>query len=343
MDFFGLDLGTNLIKAVQLKKAKDQPVLVAAGSIPTPPKALISDSPLDQEAVAEAIKKLLVDAKISTRNVNVALPDSKVFSLVKDFPLLTEKELGEALKWEAEQDIPFPLEEVNLDFSILEKNEKTKKMQVLLVAAPIRLIEKYSNILKLAGLSPLSLETEIIAVSRVIAAQISQDSNDNKVIMVLNLGSSATNFSILKRGAFSFAGSISSGGDALTRALAQELGFDIKQAEEYKKTYGLEEGRLEGKVVAAIKPIMEKIIREIKKALSFYQTKNPSDKVNSLILTGGTARLLGIASYLTQNLGIETQIGNPWSKVRVDEKKFAHCISDSILFVTATGLALRES
>ena len=337
MDVFGLDLGTSLIKAVQLKKEKGQLVLAAAGSTSTPPKGLVSDSPLDQEAVAEAIKKLLADTKISVKKVNSALPDSKVFSRVIELPLLSEKELEGALKWEAEQYIPFPLEEVNLDFSILEQDEKTKKMQVLIVAAPIRLIEKHINILKLAGLSLLSLETEIIAVSRAISNQISKD----KIVMVINLGGSATNFSILKRGVFSFVGSISSGGEALTRVIAQELGFDVEQAEEYKKTYGLEAEELEGKILSAVQPMMGKIIQEIKKALSFYQTKHPSDRINSLIITGGTARLPGIAPYLTQNLGIETQIGNLQSVMQVDEKKFAHFINNAVIFIAATGLALR--
>lgn len=338
MESFGLDLGTSLIKAVQLKRGRERIILTGAGSISTPPKGLISDSPLDQEAVARATKKLLAEAKVSTKNVNAALPDSKVFSRVIGLPLLTEGELKGALKWEAEQYIPFPLEEVNLDFSILERDEKEKKMQVLIVAAPKRLVNKYTEVLKLAGLTPLSLETEIIAVSRAISTQLSQE----KTVMVVNLGSTATTFSILKKGAFSYAGSISSGGRALARAIAEELGFDIEQAEEYKRTYGLEKEKLEGKILAATRPVMEKIIQEIRKASSFYQKRNPSDRISSLILTGGTARLPGIVSYFTQNLGVETQIGNPWTNFEVDEKRFAHLLEDSVLFAAATGLALKE-
>lgn len=338
MDAFGLDLGTNLIKAVALKKEKGQTVLVAAGSTSTPPKGLISDSPLDQEAIAVAIRKLLADIKIAAKNVYTALPDAKVFSRVIEVPLLSEDELKEALKWEAEQYIPFPLEEVNTDFSILEKDQKEGKMQVLVVAAPIRLIDKYTEILKLAGLTPLSLETEIIAVSRALSHQISLETT----AMVINLGSTSTTFSILTKGSFTFAGAITSGGEALARAIAQELGFDIEQAEEYKKTYGLEAESLEGKVLTALRPVMDKIVGEIRKALSFYQQKHPDDPVRRLVLTGGTARLPGIVSYLTQNLEIETQIGNPWLDVIVDEKKFADLQSESVLFAAATGLALRD-
>ena len=339
MDYFGLDLGTSLIKAVQLKNEKGQLILVAAGLIPTPPKGLISEAPLDQEAVAEAVKKLLAQAKITSKKVNSALPDAQVFSRVIELPLLSEKELESALKWEAEQYIPFPMEEVNLDFVILEKNEKTKKMEVLIVAAPIRLIEKYTKILKLAGLTPISLETEIIAVSRAVSHQTSPE----ETVMVVNLGGSTSNFSIIKKGVFSFAGSIASGGEALTRAIGQELGVDLEQAEEYKKTYGLETERLEGKVLTAIEPVMNKVVEEIRKALSFYQEKNPSDKVNSLVITGGTARLPGLAPYLTQNLGMETQIGRIQSKIQIDPQKFTAFINNSVVYMTATGLALREN
>lgn len=338
MDSFGLDLGTSLIKAVQLKKEKEQIILIGAGSTSTPPKGLESDSPLDHEAVARATKKLLADTKISTKNVNAALPDSKVFLRVVELPVLSEKELKGALKWEAEQYIPFPLDQVNLDFSILEKDDKTKKMQVLIVAAPIRLVEKYTRILKLAGLFPLSLETESIAASRAISSQLSSDST----VMVINLGGAATAFSILKRGSFSSAGSISTGGEALARAIAQELSFDIAQAEEYKKSYGLEENILEGKVLAAIRPLIDKIVQEIRKALTFYQAKYPSDKVSRLILTGGTAALPGLASYLTSNLEIETQISNFWQGIKADEKKFAHLVGETNLFAAAVGLALKD-
>ena len=338
MDVFGLDLGTSLIKAVQLKQIKGKVTLVEAGSISTPPKGLISDSPLDQEAVIQAVKKLLSETKISTDKVNAALPDSKVFSRVIELPILSDQELKDALQWEAEQYIPFPLEEVNLDFSTISKNEETKKMQVLIVAAPIRLVTKYTGILKSIGLFTLALETEIIAVSRLISTQISSD----KTVMVINLGSNSTAFSILKKGSFSFVGSISNGGKALTRTVAHELGFDIERAEEYKKTYGLEEENLEGKVLTAIKPLIDKIVQEIRKATSFYRQENPHDQISNLILTGGTAYLPGIASYLTQNLEIETQINNPWAGIVVDEKKFAHLMGESVLFAAATGLALRD-
>ncbi|MBL7158917.1 type IV pilus assembly protein PilM [Candidatus Microgenomates bacterium] len=338
MDVFGLDLGSSLIKAVQLKNIKGKITLVGAGSISTPPKGLISDSPLDQEAVVQAVKKLLSETKISADKVNAALPDSKVFSRIIELPILSDQELEDALQWEAEQYIPFPLEEVNLDFSTIEKNEETKKMQVLVVAAPIRLVNKYANILKSTGLSTLALETEIIAVSRLISTQISGD----KTAMVINLGSDSTAFSILKKGSFSFVGSISTGGKALARAVAQELGFDIERAEEYKRTYGLEKESLEGKVLIAIKPLIDKVVQEIRKAISFYHQENPHDQISNLILTGGTAYLPGIASYLTQNLEVETQINNPWAGIVVDEKKFAHLMDESVLFAAATGLALRN-
>lgn len=338
MDTFGLDLGTSLIKAVQLKKDKGRVFLTAAGSISTPSKGLISESPLDQEAVAVAVKKLLADAKITIRQVNSALPDDKVFSQVIELPSLSEKELEQALRWEAEQYIPYPLDKVNLDFSILEKDLKKQKMQVLLVAAPLRLIEKYTNILKLAGLVPLALETEIIAVSRSVSSQASAD----QTVMVINFGSTATGFSIIRKGSFCFMGSIASGGEALTRAIAQELGFEMTRAEEYKKTYGLEEQSLEGKVQATIKPVIDTILAEIKKALSFHQEKYPREQVGNLVLTGGVAYLPGIASYFTQELGIETQIGNPWIKVQVDSVKFAEVVNESAIFAAATGLALRS-
>ncbi len=120
------------------------------------------------------------------------------------------------------------------------------------------------------------------------------------------------------------------------------MGFELSQAEEYKRTYGFEENILEGKILSAIRPIFDTVIEEIKKSLNFYQNKYPEDSIKVISLCGGTAKLPGLVVYLTQNLGIETQIGNPWLTVGKDPNVFPMLDTEGPVFAIAVGLAMKE-
>lgn len=336
----GLDIGSHTIKVICLQKRSVKEYwLQAAGIAPTPPKGLISDSQADLEAVSVVIKKLILESKTNVRQVNASLPESQIFTRVIEMPQLTEAELGTAIKWEAEQYIPMPLNEVKMDYVILTSDQKGKdgKMEVLLVAAPLSLIDKYRKVLEMSGLEPISLEPEIIAISRSLGGE------GKMPILIINLGAATTDISITKGGVFTFTRSIASGGEALARAVAKEMGFELSQAEEYKRTYGLEEDKLEGKILAAVKPIFDTVIEEIKRALIFYQGKYPDEPIKIVSLCGGTAKLPGLVVYLAQNLGIETQVGDPWTRVGKDRKLFPKIEEEGPVFAVAIGLAMKET
>lgn len=334
----GLDIGSHTLKLIQLDKKDKGYWLRAAGAAPTSPRGVTSDAQPDLEALAVAIKKLVVDSKTNVRQVNASLPESQIFSRVIEMPPLTETELAGAIKWEAEQYIPMPLPEVKMDFTILSTPKKgvEGKMEVLLVAAPLALLEKYKKVLEMAGLTPCSLEPEIIAVSRSLVDQSMTPT------LIINLGAATTDLSIVRSGVLAFTRSITSGGEALARAVAKEMGFELSQAEEYKRAYGLEEDKLEGKILSAIKPIFDAVIEEIKRSLIFYQGKYPEEPIKIVSLCGGTAKLPGLVSYLAQNLGIETQIANPWLTVDHDPKLFPKIVEEGPVFAVAAGLAMKE-
>lgn len=334
----GLDIGSHAIKLIQLEKKDKGYWLQAAALAPTPSKGLSSEADTDLEALSVAIKKLVLDSHATTRQVNTSLPESQIFTRVIEMPSLTEAELASAIKWEAEQYIPLPLNEVKIDFASLSTDPKTAggKIEVLLVAAPLTLIAKYKKILEMAGLEPVSLEPEILALSRSLVGQPEAST------LIINIGAATTDLSIIRRGVLTFTRSIASGGAALARAIAQEMGFELSQAEEYKRTYGLEEDKLEGKILTAVKPIFDTIIEEIKRSLVFYQDKYPAEQILNASLCGGTSKLPGLMSYLTQNLGIETQIGNPWVSVTKESKAFPKIEEEGAVFAVAIGLAMRE-
>ncbi|PJC28314.1 hypothetical protein CO054_00760 [Candidatus Shapirobacteria bacterium CG_4_9_14_0_2_um_filter_39_11] len=337
MDFFGLDIGSYSIKAVQLRKIQDKYQLVALGSAPSTPKGLASEAESDLTALAENIKKLYQEAKVTTKNVISALPEDQVFTRVITLPKLSEEELTSALKWEAEQYVPIPLSEVTLAHQVIgETTQDTRqKTEVLLVAAPNRLIDKLLKVLKTAGLNPVSLETEILAMSRSLVAP------DSEATLLVDLGARATDIAIVEKGQVVFTRSISTAGEALTRAVAGALGLEAGQAEEYKKAYGVDPGKLEGKVSQAIEPILEVIVKEMEQAIQFYQQEKEKT-VKRIVLTGGTAILPEVITLLAKKLTFETQIGDPFSRVVEDSLLAKMPKNDLPFYAVAVGLAMKE-
>ncbi|MDP2671391.1 MAG: type IV pilus assembly protein PilM [bacterium] len=339
LNHFGLDIGTHSIKAVQLGGSSERPSFVAAGQVNTP-VSIASASEEDHQKIAEAIKALHRETHISTDKVVTALPESQIFTRVVELPVLSEAEVKNAIKWEAEQYVPIPISEVKLDWQILSTintPDKKQKMEVLLVAAPTSLINNYLQILKMAGLSAIALETEITAVVRALVQRVA----GTPTTMVVSIGASTTDLSIVTTNQINFTRSIATGGSALARGVAQDLGFEVDQATEYMKTYGLDATQLEGKVLQAIKPIFDVIVNEIRRALAYYTTRHPESSVKRVVLAGGTAKLPGLVVYLAEILGLEVQLGNPWDGISLPSSLSQKLTEDAVSYPVAVGLALK--
>lgn len=338
MSALGLDIGTSSIKFVEAQRLGNTWRLLTLGSIPAPSKGMSSDAPLDLQAVVEVVKKLLRDAGAKTKRVCLSLPESKVFTRVIEVPRLSERELANSLTWEAEQYIPLPLDEVELDFTPLREITavgNVPKQEVLLVAAPKKLIEKYDTVATQAGLEAVVMETDLLAASRALVPP-------QRSHMVVLFGAGSTSFMIFHQGVTVFSRSLDVGGNSFTRAVAQEFAFQTLQAEEYKKTYGLDKNKVEGKVYKAILPIFTTLVDEMKRSIAFYDTKYPEEKLTSVLVVGGSAHLPGLIPVLATELGVEVQIGNCWQRFVADPKRFAAIGPAAPNFVVAAGLAMRE-
>lgn len=334
---FGLDIGSNSIKAAQVAVNGQSISLVAAGMIKSPPNVLSSDSEKDYVALAEAIKKLISEANIKANEAVVALPERHAFTQVFEFPEMKEDDLNQAIPWEAENLIPKPLSEVNLDWEIIddEDSRRAGKIRVLLVASPKDLVNKYLKVLKMANLVPLALETEMLAILRCL-----RPITQGKSLVLANLGAGSCDIAVIKRGQVYNARSLPTAGEAITRGLSSSLGLDLSVAEEYKKTYGLT-AQVEGKVSAEIQPVLSVVANEIKKAISFYEGKE-QDRLGLLILAGGTCLMPGISEFFTKQLGIEAQIADPFSLISLNGQVPLEIKKSSPLYTVALGLAMKE-
>lgn len=335
---FGLDIGSSSMKAVWLSSEPNGYFLNGAAMSLTPQKGMLSESPLDQEEVAQAIRTLMAEAKIDTKYVNIALPENQVYTRVIEMPNLSDKELVSAIYWEAEQYIPVPLATITLDYKVLrrpEAQEQGGKMDVLLVGAPTALIDKYDKVLSLAGLIITSVETEILSSIRSTII----DTNFPPSLLV-TIGAVSTSLAIVKNGVIVFTYSIPTGGIAITRALATDFGFSLQQAEEYKKVYGMSEKTLGGKIAKALAPVLSIIVSEMRKALAFYAEKYADEPVRQIIIGGGTARLPGLTTYFANAIGVETAIANPW-KILAHQEVSKEIIDNASEYTVAVGLAMR--
>ncbi len=337
---FGLDISATTMKAVLLLEEGGKLGVSAIAQSPTPPRGMLSESPFDQQDMAESIRKMMDEAKITTPIVNVALPDSQVYTRIIEMPSLSDKDIASAIYWEAEQYIPLPLANVTLDWNILKKpanDANGGKMEVLLVGAPTILIDKYQKVLTLAGLSINAIETEILATIRPLVTP-----NHFPNSMVVYIGDLSTSFAIIKESTVVFTYSIAAGGIAINRAIASGFGFTLAQAEKYKNTYGISEHSLGGKIGKATEPVLTSIIIEIKKALAFYSEKYKNDDVpiQQILLSGGNAKLPGIDLFFAENCGIETVIANPLRLLGI-EKAPKEILDNAFDYTVAVGLAMR--
>jgi type IV pilus assembly protein PilM len=309
MNSFGLDIGTSSIKAIVLRKEGKTISLEAAASSPIVGKGIVSESVTDQNLLADSIKKMLSEAGIAIKQVNTVLSESQIFSRVIELPKLSEQELQAAVRWEMEQNIPLPLSQVKTDWQVLGELGAEGKtiLKILLVAAPTFLIKKYENILTLAGLAPLLIETETTALYRSLSPLFTP----SEANMMVNIGASTTSVAIINNRIIDMIFSIPVGGIAITRALVADLGVDISQAEDLKKTYGLSEQVFEGKVGKALLPLLSSIAADIKKAMLLFKEKNNQD-IKQIVLTGGSALIPGLDIYFASLFGTQVVIGNAW-------------------------------
>lgn len=334
MDFFALDIGFKTTKIIKLKKSGNQKYkLIAAHIIPTPIGGMAGDSDTNLQAVAQAIKQATAEIGINSKYVCNSLPESDVFTRIINMPKMSESELKSAITWEAEQAIPLPLDEVNYSYTIAETKEDGS-MSVMVIAAPKRLVHKYETMFAMAKLTPIALETNLVATTRALISNPAQPTT-----LLLIVGARTTEIGIIKAGNLVFTRSIVTAGEAFTRALVAGFQLEVAQAEQYKRTYGLLPNQFEGKVAEALKPVVNILIKEIKRTINYYQTQSKGEKIATIMLTGGGASLPDLPGYLAKELNLEVQIGDPFQLIETKHPFTAEVVPS---FSTAIGLAMKD-
>jgi type IV pilus assembly protein PilM len=198
-------------------------------------------------------------------------------------------------------------------------------------------VDKTVKVIQKAGLNPVSLETEMISLARSLVPETI------KSALVVDMGASATDIAIVRSGQVVLTRSIPTGGTALTRAVSYELGLEENQAEAYKKAYGLDKTKLEGKVVAALSPVLEVVLKEMEKTLEFFMSDKEGGQIGQIVLSGGSALLVEVTNRITEKMNVEVIVGNPFRDVTMKDATKTIPAESYPFYAVACGLAMKET
>lgn len=338
----GIDIGTTSIKTVELTREKGRVKLKNYGEyIPASSKRELLPvesgfSAFFEEGMANVVKEVLKKAGIRSKDIVLSLPVFSSFFTLIELPLMDPKEIPAAVKFQAYQYIPVPIEEVVLNWIIIEERESLleNKVQVLLVAVPNDIIDKYMNIAKLLGANLRALEVESFAEARALA-------REGGPTVIVNIGGKTTNVAVVNKGFIRLCNNLDLSGFNLTNSLARKMRISFERAEEIQKTKGLTKDT-EDLATPIFKLILDKIIFGVEGAINNYLSKNPQQKIQNIILSGGVANMPGIVDYFASKFSSKVERANAFSEILYPP--VLHETLDAIgpSFSVAVGLALRE-
>jgi type IV pilus assembly protein PilM len=341
----GLDIGSSAVKAVELKPAGKGFRVVALASEPVPPDSIVDGAIIDGAAVADAIRRLFENKAFKTKEVAASLSGNAVIVKKISLPVMTEAELSESIYWEAEQYIPFDIQDVNIDYQILDPGtgpDSKGTMDVLLVAAKKEKIADYTGVIAQAGRVPVVVDVDAFALQNAYETNYGLDVES--VTVLLNAGASAININILSGGQSVFTRDISVGGNAYTEAVQKELNLPFESAEQLKKGEPVD-----GHTFEEARPILQamtdNVLLEIQKTFDFFKASATSDRIDRVLLSGGASRVDGFQKALEDRFATVIEPFNPFQKVAFDPGKLGIANPEAVLPATAVavGLALRRA
>jgi type IV pilus assembly protein PilM len=341
----GLDIGSSAVKAVELKVAGKGFKVMAFAIEPVPPDSIVDGAIIDGTAVADAIRRLFENKAFKTKEVAASLSGNAVIVKKISLPVMTEAELAESIYWEAEQYIPFDIQDVNLDYQILDAGrgpDSKGTMEVLLVAAKKEKIADYMGVISQAGRVAVVVDVDAFALQN--AYETNYGLEPLSVVVLLNAGASAININILSGAQSVFTRDISSGGNAYTEAVQKELNLPFESAELLKKGEAVD-----GVTFEEVRPVLhamtENVLLEIQKTFDFFKATAASERIDRIVLSGGASRVDGFAEALEERFGAPVESFDPFRKIAFEPKRFGITNPENLVATAAVavGLALRRA
>jgi type IV pilus assembly protein PilM len=344
---FGLDIGSSSLKMAEVRRTGKGYVLLTAGVVPLPPEAIVEGAIMNAPAVVEGIMELVGKHKPGTRNVATAVSGHSVIIKKISLPHMSKEELEQSIQWEAEQYIPFNIQDVNLDYQILSdgKQKDAKdggdQMDVLLVAAKRDLVEDYAGLLREAGLHPVLMDVASFAVENMV--EVNHEIDADEVIAVFNIGASITNVNIFRKGGSLFTRDIHFGGNQYTEEIQKAAHVSFQEAES-RKILVSDSSRANTVVQEVVSAVTDSLLNELQRSMEFFLASAEGAKIHRVILSGGCSALAGLAEKMQERLGTPVEIADPFQTITADpnrlEPKYLREIAP--LMGVSVGLAVRK-
>jgi len=341
---FGLDISDYSIEMVSLKGTTESPKLLAMGRVKIEQGIVEDGKILDREKLKQYLKDLIENpefGRIKTRKIIFLIPESKSYIHIFELPKVQKKEeILELVKSQIETNFPFTTDELYFDFQV-RPPARNGGREILLVAVPKNIVNDYLEIFKECNLKPSALEIESLSLARALISELTE----KKSVLIADIGARTANLSIFDKEGLRLSFSIPVAGNRFTQAIAEKLNISRAEAESLKKRAGLNPKIQEGKVFLILQKEIQGIIEEISKIKKYFQQRT-SQKIEKIILAGGSATLPSFPQYLTENLDIPVEISDPWVKINIDilKKKefFKRALRiNPVLYSAAIGAALR--
>jgi type IV pilus assembly protein PilM len=340
----GLDIGSSAVKAVELKaggKGGEEYQLVNIGLEPLPPEAIVDGAIMDSGAVIDAVQRLFQAQKIKTNDVATGVSGNAVIVKKISLPQMSTEELAESIHWEAEQYIPFDIQDVALDYEVIEGGGGGGNMDVLLVAVKKDKISDYTSAISQAGKNPAVVDVDVFALQN--CYEVNYGVDPGRVVALLNVGASIMNINIIKGGISIFNRDIAVGGNQYTDAIQKDLNLSFDQAESLKRGE-----RVDGAAPENLQPILqvvsENIAMEIQKTFDFFRATSSEDRIDRIFLAGGTSKVQGLRDLLSERFEAGVEALNPFNSVTYNPRDFDPDFINDIApsAAIAVGLAARR-
>lgn len=304
----GLDIGTSAVRAAQIASGRGGTSLVAFGQVALPQGVVVDGEIRDQGAVSEAVSQLVKRTKIRGRRVVLGIANQRVVVRQVDLPYLEEKEFRSSLRFQVADQIPMPVESAELDYQMLgDYMTETQEhmMRVLLVAAATEMVESFVSTASAAGLEPVGVDLTPFAVARAVSPAARGESGMGGAEAVVDVGAGVTSIFIHHNGEPRFVRILLVGGDDATNALANELSIPFEDAEATKLDLGRGVGSPEAQRV--LQSRVAALVEEIRGSLDYYASQEDSDRVGSILMTGGGSLTPGLVASVEQTTRVQVR------------------------------------
>ena len=338
----GLDIGSSLIKIVEIDHSQEQPVLQKYGIVKLPPEAIVEGEIMDRSLVIEGIQECMAKASIEQEEVITAVCGRAVIVKKVVMDRMNPDDAKEAIFWEAEQHVPFDIDDVCLDFQVLKEDVGANQMEILLVAAKKEMVNTHADLIRDAGYNPVIIDVDSFAVQN--AYESSLEGEWTSVTGLINIGSDVTNINIVQKNIPLFTRDLSVGSSLFIDALQRELGVSFEEAEAIVSGEG--EIDDEERCREIIAETSQELSTGIDRSLSFLRTAGDADELDEVVLSGGGARLPWLREILSEKHEIEFKINDSVNKVTPGVELMAGHTDDlenvAPLLTVSVGLALRR-